>query len=53
MSNNTIVQADGYNGQEPTRTCPKCGLEKSLSEFGWRDMGNGTVRNQSWCKDCR
>ena len=22
-------------------------------EFVFRKMGNGQIRNQSWCKDCR
>ncbi len=51
-----IIQSSGYNGKEPTRVCPKCGMEKPLSDFGFRNMGikqNNQVRNQSWCKDCR
>ena len=48
-----VIQADVYNGHEPTRVCPKCGREKPLSKFGYRNMGDGTIRNQSWCKDCR
>lgn len=48
-----IIQSSGYNGSEPMRRCPHCGEEKPLSDFGYRDMGNGTIRNQSWCKDCR
>ncbi|MCB6405574.1 MULTISPECIES: hypothetical protein [Streptococcus] len=48
-----IIQAKGYNGSEPTRVCPNCGNEKPISDFGYRDMGNGKIRNQSWCKDCR
>ena len=39
--------------REPTRICPKCKQEKPLSEFGFRQMENGEIRNQSWCKDCR
>ena len=48
-----IIQSSGYNGSEPTRICPKCKKEKTISEFGFRKMGDGKVRNQSWCKDCR
>lgn len=48
-----IIQSSGYNGSEPTRICPNCGQEKPLSDFGFRKMGNGDVRNQSWCTDCR
>lgn len=47
------IQSHGYNGSEPTRICPHCGEEKPLSAFGYRRMGNGDIRNQSWCKDCR
>ncbi len=48
-----IIQSNGYNGSEPTRVCPHCGEEKTLSDFGFRNMGNGKIRNQSWCKKCR
>lgn len=48
-----IIQTSGYNGSEPTRVCPNCGEEKPLSEFGYRNMGDGNIRNQSWCKSCR
>lgn len=49
----TTINSDGYNGHEPTRKCPHCGIVKPLSEFGYRDMGGGNIRNQSWCRDCR
>lgn len=51
----TVIQSSGYNGSELTRVCPKCGEEKPISEFGYRNMGDksGTIRNQSWCKNCR
>ena len=48
-----IIQTSGYNGSEPTRVCPNCGKEKPLSEFGYINMGEGNIRNQSWCKSCR
>lgn len=48
-----IIQTTGYNGSEPTRICPNCGIEKPISDFGYRNMGGGTIRVQSWCKKCR
>ena len=48
-----IIQSNGYDGSEPTRICPHCDKEKPISDFGFRNMGDGTIRNQSWCKDCR
>lgn len=48
-----IIQSSGYNGSEPTRTCPHCRKEKPLSSFGYRNMGNDIIGNQSWCKKCR
>ena len=48
-----IIQSSGYNGSEPTRVCPNCREEKPMSEFGYRNIGDATIRNQSWCKDCR
>lgn len=55
MPNNQqpILQTNGYNGSEPTRECPHCGKTKPLSEFGYRNMGDGSIRNQSWCASCR
>jgi len=50
------IQTSGYNGSEPTRVCPNCGIEKPISDFGYRNMGekrSNEIRNQSWCKDCR
>ena len=42
-----IIQSHGYNGSEPTRICPHCGKEKPISDFGFRNMGNEKIRNQS------
>lgn len=39
----TIIQASGYNGSEPMRICTKCRKEKPLSEFGFRNMGDGNI----------
>ena len=50
------IQASGYNGSQPTRICPHCGKEKPISDFGFRKMdkeNDDSVRNQSWCSDCR
>lgn len=33
--------------------CTLCGKTKPLSEFGLRKMGNGEIRNQAQCKECR
>ena len=43
--------------QDPTN-CPNCklgagGLHDILTTFGLRNMGDGTVRVQSWCRNCR
>lgn len=38
--------------------CPNCftsaaGINSILKNFGLRNMGDGTVKVQSWCRDCR
>ncbi len=38
--------------------CPHCGKiaygeDEIEEEFGYRNMGNGRVIPQSWCKECR
>ena len=43
--------------QDPT-SCPRCelgasGLRNILINFGLQNMRDGTVRVQSWCKNCR
>jgi len=43
--------------QDPT-SCPSCalgssGLHDILTNFGLRNMEDGTVRVQSWCRNCR
>ncbi len=42
-----IIQTSGYNGSEPTRECSYCGEEKPIRDFGYRNMGNDKIRNQS------
>lgn len=43
--------------KDPTN-CPHCGRiasgnESIESNFGVRNMGDGTIRVQSWCRECR
>jgi hypothetical protein len=47
------INADSYNNGMVTRKCPHCGEEKSIDDFGYRNMGNDNIRKQSWCKECR
>jgi len=52
---NKTMLADGtevrLNGK---RTCPNCGDEKDMGEFGARRMEpGGVITNQSWCRTCR
>ena len=49
----TVIQASRYDDGKLYRVCPKCKKEIPMSNFGYRKMDNGTVRNQSWCKVCR
>lgn len=50
---NPIIQATSYCDGVLYRECPHCERILSLMKFGLRKMRNGTIRNQSWCKDCR
>jgi len=39
-------------------SCPQCpttasGIDAIVRYFGLRNMGDGTTRVQSWCKQCR
>lgn len=40
-------------------TCPKCKAVTATTHqelekiFGLRNMGDSSVRNQSWCRECR
>lgn len=39
-------------------TCPKCDKEATTyqeldDKFGFRNMNTDSMRNQSWCGDCR
>ncbi len=33
--------------------CTKCQEVKNIEEFGLRTMGDGAIRNQAQCADCR
>lgn len=36
------------------KVCPKCSHTGPVgSDFGWREMGDRTIRSQSYCRDCR
>lgn len=42
----------------PVWTCPKCGADKPMQEFGLRKRddihpGEDVFHKQSWCKECR
>jgi len=55
--NNTMQHGTKYKIAVPS-TCPHCGrtvhtLDEVVEEFGLRVMSDGTIRDQSWCKDCR
>ncbi|RYQ02696.1 hypothetical protein PG22506_0323 [Bifidobacterium pseudolongum subsp. globosum] len=47
------INMDAYDNGKVMRECPHCGELKPIEEFGFRDMGDGEIRNQSWCIDCR
>lgn len=49
------VQISRYDNGVLYRVCPHsdCREEKSIEEFGWRRMQDGTIRNQSYCIKCR
>lgn len=39
-------------------SCPHCfvtamGLDEIVKDFGLRNMVDGTIRVQSWCRNCR
>ena len=38
--------------------CPKCGKQAATyqdldKKFGFRNMDTNSMRNQSWCRECR
>jgi len=53
-----ISQFTGIFVIEDPTSCPNCGfdaggLKDILNNFGLRNMGDRTVRVQSWCRNCR
>lgn len=44
LKNGTKIREEGM------KTCPCCGEKKPMEDFGFRNMGDGTIRPQSWCK---
>jgi len=58
LSNFDLSQFTGVFVMTDPTSCPNCnlcsvGLDSILINFGLRNMGNGTVRVQSWCRNCR
>ena len=44
--------------EKDSTSCPNCSKvagshNEIICDFGLRNMGNGTIRVQSWCKECR
>ena len=57
-SNSVLSQFTGNFIIQDSTNCPSCGLsaiglDEIVSKFGLRNMGNKTVRIQSWCRHCR
>lgn len=53
-----ITQFSGIFVVADPTNCPNCGLAAGgltdiLTDFGLRNMSNGIVRVQSWCRNCR
>lgn len=47
------VQISRYDNGVLYRVCPCCNKEKAIEKFGWRQMQDGIIRNQSYCIECR
>jgi len=61
LSNELNFDLSQFTGEfilhDPT-SCPNCGLDAKglddiISNFGLRNMDDGSVRVQSWCRNCR
>jgi hypothetical protein len=46
----TVPQNTDVGGAEETKRCSRCGLDKPLTEFVYRDRVRG--RRRSWCRSC-
>lgn len=47
-----------YQFIKETASCPNCqkvavGYDSLIADFGLRNMGDGVIRVQSWCRNCR
>jgi hypothetical protein len=47
-----IFDRDGHE-VTITMVCRKCQKVHPLAQFGLRQMADGSIRNQPWCRDCR
>jgi hypothetical protein len=48
------VAVDPFSLIRDLKTCPRCGYRGPVGpSFGFRNMGDGTYRSQSHCRECR
>lgn len=52
-SNVRVTNLVGFNNGDFLKICPNCMRIFSASYFGLRNMGDGSVRDQSNCPECR
>lgn len=52
-SNVRVTNLVGFSNGDFLKLCPNCNRTFSASHFGLRNMGDGSVRDQSNCPDCR
>lgn len=48
-----VTNLVGFENGDFLKICPNCNRIFSATHFGLRNMGNGDIRDQSNCPDCR